>query len=359
MSARDTSRVRAVRSEPVIAPPPGPTVARLIVQQIAFGLGLLGVDGVAVLRRCDLDEAALKRLPERVPFALVVRLFAAMHAVTGEQGFGLRFAAQVLPETWEMLGYVVRSSGTLGDALLRAGRYLRLISDATELSLHVEGKRALLLYRNPYPELALPEITEFVLAVIAIIGRHLSGRNVVPLEVRFTHAEPDDTTLHTQLFGAPVRFRRPHDGLVLDEAVLHLPIGSHDPRLCTLLERQAEQLLARLPEPRRFTRAVQDLLTSEIESGNSSADRVAAHLGLHPKTLRRRLQAEGTSHRRLLESVRRDLAERYLTVSDKTVSEMAFMLGYADPSAFHKAFRRWTGIAPDVYRRRARLAPAR
>jgi AraC-like DNA-binding protein len=145
---------------------------------------------------------------------------------------------------------------------------------------------------------------------------------------------------------------------VFDAALLHLPIGSRDPHLCTLLERQAERLLASLPEPRRFTRAVKGLVASAIEEGNPGAERVAVRLGVHVRTLGRRLRGEGTTYRRLLEEVRREIAERHFTVSDKTVSEVAFSLGYAHASTFHKAFRRWTGTAPDAYRRRVRLDAA-
>ena len=354
MSIRDTSQQASV--QPNGASPTEPTLARVLVQRFALGIGLLEIDAPRVLRRCGLDEAALERLPDRVPYALMRQLYVATQEVSGQTGIGLRLAEQVRPETWEMLGYVIRSSGTLGDALLRAGRYMRLVSDATELGLHVEGERALLLCRTSYPKLALPEVTEFTLAAIATFGRHLSGVDLIPIEVRFAHGAPADVDLHVRMFRAPVRFRSPHDGIVLDAALLNLPIESRDPLLCELLERQVEHVIAALPEPRRFTRAVQGLLETEIVDGNPAAQRIAQRLGVHAKTLARRLRSEGTSHRRLLENVRRELAERYLTVSDKTVSEVAFLLGYADPSAFHKAFRRWTGVAPDGYRRRARVS---
>ena len=353
MSNRDTSQPSAVQHNG--ASPTEPTLARVLVQRFALGLSLLEIDVPRVLRHCGLDEAALERLPDRVPYVLIRQMYLAAQEVSGQHGIGLRVAEQVRPETWEMLGYVIRSSGTLGDALLRAGRYMRLVSDATELGLHVEGERALLLCRTSYAKLALPEVTEFILAAIATFGRHLSGVDLIPIEVRFAHAAPADTALHARVFRAPIRFRSPHDGLVLDAALLNLPIESRDPLLCELLERQVEHVIATLPEPRRFTRAVQDALETAIVDGNPAANRIAARLGVHAKTLARRLRSEGTSHRRLLESVRRELAERYLTVSDKTVSEVAFLLGYADPSAFHKAFRRWTGTAPDGYRRRARM----
>jgi len=357
MSVRDTtapSRSGHRTPEPAAF---GPTVARLLVQGFVRGLEPCGVDASRVLRRCDLDEASLAALPERVPYAVVRRLFLAAAEDSGEQGLGLRLAEHVRLETWEMLGYVIRSSGTLGDALLRAARYLRLLSDAAALSLHVGGERALLLYRNPYLELALPDITEFVVGVIATLGRQLSGHHhLVPLEVRFTHAPPGDMAIHARHFGAPVHFSAPHDGLLFDAALLHYEIGSRDPRLCTLLEQQADRVIRTLPEPRRIAHAVEALIAAGMPDGGASADRVAAQLKLHPKALARRLHTEGTTFRQLLEAVRREAAEGYLTVSDRTVGEVAFLLGYSEQSAFHKAFRRWTGTAPARYRHRAQAS---
>src|SRR5262249_24568674 len=271
MSVQDTttagSRLRHRTPEPCVA---GPTVARLLVQGFVRGLKPCGVDARRVLRSCDLDDASLDALPERVPYTLMRRLFLAASETSGEAGLGLRLAESVRIETWETLGYVLRSSGSLGDALVRAARYVRLLSDAAALSLHVGGQRALLLYRNPYPALALPDITEFVLGVIAALGRQLSGHHLVPLEVRFAHAPPADTPRHARLFDAPVRFAAPHDGLVFDAALLHYEIGSRDPRLCTLLEQQADRAIRTLPEPRRIAFAVEEQIAASMADGETS-----------------------------------------------------------------------------------------
>jgi len=333
-----------------------PRVSRFLVERLVAGLDQLGVDTPAVLRRCRLDGDALARLPERVPYAIFHDLFVALGEVTGERSFGVRLAELGRPEIYDVFGYVLRSSATLGDALLRTGRYLRLVTDAVDFTLHVDGDRALLLHRDSSTAVSHPEAIEFAVAAVAVIARRMTGKALVPIEARFIHDAPADVAHHVRVFGAPVRFRQLQNGLVFPAELLHLEIASRDARLCALLERQAEQLLAALPEAGHYTRRVQELLAEELRGGSPTAARIAKRLAMHPKTLGRRLRLEGTSLQQLLDSVRRGLAERYLIASDTSVSEVAFLLGFADPTAFHKAFKRWTGITPHAFRRRTRFS---
>jgi len=335
----------------------GPTISRFVVERLLGSLGPLHVEAAAILERCHLEPRDVERLPERVPFALMRDLMVAVGEVSGEPSIGLRLAEMSRAEFYEVFGYVLRASATLGDAILRTGRYLRLITDAGQLNLQVEGDRGMILYRDARPELSHPQLVEFMLAVVAVIARQMSGKHLLPVEVRFTHAAAADPSHHAKFFGAPVLFLRPHNALVFSVELLHLPIQSRDSRLCALLERQAEQLLASLPRNGEYSTRVREALAAELRGGNPNADHIAECLGLHPRTLGRRLREEGTSHQALLDELRRDLAERHLTTSDASVGEIACLLGFADTSAFNKAFKRWNGTGPAAYRRRARLSP--
>ena len=181
----------------------------------------------------------------------------------------------------------------------------------------------------------------------------MTGKQLTPIEVRFTHDPPPDMSHHKELFAAPVLFRQPYNGYVFSSALLHMPIVSHDSKLNAELERQAEQMLEHLPKTGDFSRRVQELISAELRGGNPSADNVAAKLGMHPKTLSRRLKSESTSHQQLLDQLRYRLAERYLRQADLSISEVAFLLGYSDTSSFNKAFKRWTGTPPQAFRQKA------
>jgi AraC-like DNA-binding protein len=335
--------------------PDAPTVARVIVQRLMAGLETLGVELAPVLARCGLDDRPAANLPDRVPHALVRDIFAAVRELTGERAIGVRLAELVEPEFYDVFGYVVKASATLGEALARTERYLRLLGDGFVFSLHAEGPRALLLCHSTFPALTPPESVELMLGAVTVIARRVSGRDLVPFEVRFAHDAPPDLSHHARLFQAPIVFGSVHDGLLFSPAVLELPTRSGDLRLCRLLERQADQLLTALPEVGRYARRVREMIAEELSAGTATAARIARRLAMHPRTLARRLRGEGTTLRKLLDAVRSDLACRHLAASQLTIAEIADRLGFSDATAFNKAFRRWTGNTPKAFRRRARL----
>jgi AraC-like DNA-binding protein len=120
----------------------------------------------------------------------------------------------------------------------------------------------------------------------------------------------------------------------------------------------AEERLAELPEAAATTQRVRVLASRELSGGEPTAEHVASLLHMSRRTLARRLEQEGTSFRSIMDDLRRGLAERYLALDDLGMSEIAVLLGFSDPAAFHRAFRRWCGQSPSEYRREHRLAAA-
>src|SRR5262249_2085518 len=151
-----------------------------------------------------------------------------------------------------------------------------------------------------------------------------------PIEVRFKHPAPGDTSEHARFFRAPVRFSAETNELVCDPAVLALPIVKADSGLRTVLERHAEDLLAKYPRPDLLVESVRSLIRKELNGGNPSLERVSNQLGLSARTLQRRLREHGTSYHGLLDQMRRDLAVRYVKQPDLAICEMAYLLGFSE-----------------------------
>jgi AraC-like DNA-binding protein len=150
-----------------------------------------------------------------------------------------------------------------------------------------------------------------------------------------------------------VEYRRAQDALILESTTLLRPLPRFDGGLAEVLDREVETRLSALPRRESVARKAQALMRAELMAeGAPSVDGVAAQLGMPVRTLSRRLRSEGSSFQSVLDGLRLDLADRFLVDSTMTVSEVALALGYSDPSAFNKAFRRWTGQAPHAYRRR-------
>ncbi len=147
-----------------------------------------------------------------------------------------------------------------------------------------------------------------------------------------------------------MHFSAAHDALYLPKAALALPMRSPDATLCQLVERHAEQLLGALPETAGIVAQVQRVLSERLRHGEASIDAIAPRLGMSRRTLQRQLTQAGTRYRDVLSALRRGLAEQYLRHSQIRSEEVALLLGYADTTSFHRAFREWTGQTPGAFR---------
>jgi AraC-like DNA-binding protein len=324
-----------------------------MVTRLIAALERLGVATPAVLAAAGMTLNSTALEDQSVSLRVLYDLWEGAETTCGA-GIGVRVGQNVQPETYEVFGHVLSSSASLGDALVRATRFARIVADTFELSLHVEGQLATVLLRPTHPELLHPRDIEFILSAAVTIARKITAEGLAPGEVRFTHAAPRDVSHHEQAFEAPVKFNQPHNALVFDSELLHLPVVGRDEQLCAQFSRQASRMLAGSGQAGRLSRRVQELVSAELRGGNPTIEGIADKLGMHSKTLSRRLKDEGTSHRQLLEAVRYELSDRYLRQRGLSVSEIAFLLGYSDTSAFIKAFKRWSGVTPETYREQLR-----
>jgi AraC-like DNA-binding protein len=325
--------------------------SRKILVNLTRALTVLGFDALAVLRGCGLAPEDLERSDggdARMPVEVLTRFWSSAVAVTGDDGIGVRLAALARIDGFGVLGDAARASGTLGEALLKTARYLKLWNEAIGLSLLVEGERALVSYRSLSPEPRHHGEGDATMTILLVLSRELAGKDLAPDETCFAHPEPADGSPYREVFGDSARFDCPAYSLVFPAEILTLPIiasGLKPGEASPSTTARAEE---------SFSRRVLDLLTAELRGGNPMIENIAAQLKMHPRTLARRLRDEGTSHSELLDSLRRELAERYVSATDHDMIEVAFLLGFSDASAFHKAFKRWYGAGPFAFRRRSR-----
>jgi AraC-like DNA-binding protein len=180
-----------------------------------------------------------------------------------------------------------------------------------------------------------------------VFGGQMRGAPILPLAVDFRHAAPADASEHARLFGVSPRFGVEVNAIEFDRATIEQPLASADPALSSVIERHAEALLAARPEPAETTaNRVRRLLGAMLGEGEVSLAGAASRLRMSERSLQRRLAAEGVSFDAVLDELRRDLALRYLADARLAIAEVAYLLGYSEPSAFHRAFKRWTGETP-------------
>jgi len=303
-----------------------------------------------VLATFGVERAALDDVDARLPASVDVALWAEAPRLSGDDCFGLHAAERVRPGAFDVLGYTLRLSPTVGGAFQRLVRYHRLLHDQSEMRLRVHGREARLSFQL-FPEGTPRQQAEFSLAVFLLFVRQATGEDVIPRVAEFSHVEPADVSEHRRIFRAPLRFRRPRPVLVLPRPALDLPLLQADLGLLALLEKQVGALMMRLPPGEGLLDRVRRVVAEQLCGGDPTVERVAREMGTSPRTLHRRMQEAGTSFRMVVDGLRQDLARRYLGDQHLAIAEAAYLLGFSEASAFHRSFKRWTGQTPSEYRR--------
>ncbi|MDP2310226.1 MAG: AraC family transcriptional regulator [Pseudomonadota bacterium] len=328
-----------------------------IVALVAYAK-MRGADLAPTLAELGLARLDLTNPESRVELPASDHLWNHAAALSGDADFGLSFAGRMDLDAFHLVGHLAASSRTLGHAIERIVAFSRLLHDAgrTEIA-RLDGERTAFFPGcrglTPPPS---RHIAEFSTASVVLLARLITGEpGWCPVEVRFQHAAPLTHAAHTRLFGVAPVFGAPETLLVLDPRALALPVRVSRPSAVgQYLEGYARTLLARLPEAKDDApAAVRRALLTGLTQGRVGVDDIAARLGTTPRTLQRRLAAEGTGFAALLDEVRREVAERYLGDPALPLAEISFLLGFGDPSNFQKAFRRWTGTSPGAWRERA------
>lgn len=317
-----------------------------------------GVPASELLAAAGLDPQSLIASDGRVPAEAALRLWRAAAGLCGDPGFGLSLVDDLHPYYVTGLGFAVQGSATFGDALHRLARFFALVNQQAELELVDDGRlvRVRLVVRAELGVEELRHPVECLLAVLLWTGRRATGAALQPVAVAFRHAAPAELAAHERAFGIAPRFEQPWDELVLARAALATPHRSPSRELLALAERRLQRQLAELPPVEAFAARVRRMLREELSLGEPTLARLAARLRVSERTMQRRLSSEGTSIQALLDEARREISLRRLAESNQSIGEISFLLGFAGVSAFHRAFKRWTGSTPAAYRQSRPLA---
>jgi AraC-like DNA-binding protein len=267
---------------------------------------------------------------DRMPIAVALELMRGGIEITGDPNIGLKAAAEVERGDYGVLEYVARSAPTIGAATEVLGRYLALVNDALRFTHEVKDGRAIIRFEST---IVLPRSSaDFQSAAFFWATRLLMDEQsaAVPVDIWFEHAQPDDISEYKTIFGDnKVLFGMPNNGFTFPAELLEAPLPSADDKLHALIRKHADGLIAELPRAQSFTQKVRELLLKELED-------------------------EGTTFKDLLDDLRKSLSLRYVGSTDLGLSEIAFLLGFSQSAAFHRAFKRWTAQTPLEYRRARR-----
>jgi len=311
----------------------------------------LGVPRAELLREARLREEQLRDPDARVPRSAIVRLWRAVGARVPDSALGLRYGAEVRLQDVGLVGYVMAFSRTVGAALTRLTRYDRILSETLAVTLD-PMEHATWVRVDVEPELrAFRPAADFRLAALLAGCREIAAAPLVPLAVELPYRRPADVHEYERFYRAPLEFGALGTAFLLRNEDLARPVRSSDETLSGYLDRLAEQTLTALGGQDTLQDRVRAALFSELSEGVPSLDHVGRGLGMSGRTLQRELRQEGTTFAAVLTKLRQDMAPSLLRDGQLAVAEVAFLLGYQDPRAFQRAFRRWSGRSPRSFRR--------
>lgn len=335
---------RASRESP--GPPPMQPVRDLRAFLDAFGR--LGYEAGDLLAAAGLKPSDLEDPDGLVPCTATGALVCRAQERRPLPNMALRLALETPVGAYPLLDYLVVSSDTVGQGFGELVRYLRITGSPVVLEIFADEDPVRVAASSP----GIPFAVEYLLALSVLhIGRETDGRlRVASLE--FAH-RLDDVREFERALRCPVRAQAGWSGLLLSAASWRLPLRRRDAALKDMLERQAKEAVARSKGGSGAAFEVGRLLVTRLAGRDTRLQAVARQLGTSARTLQRKLAAEGASYHALVEKARRRAAEGYLAEPTLSVGEIGYLLGYSEPAAFHRAFRRWHRMTPAAYRQRA------
>lgn len=310
-----------------------------------------GMDPLPLLDEAGLAPGMVADPQSRVPVRSQIQFLNLVDRALRDELLGFHLARAFEPREMGLLYYVVASSATIGEGVRRLARFSSLVHDGTQIVASFQGELRLALRYIGVPRRSDRHQAECWITAILELLRRLTGKRLVPLSVRFVHERQEVPRELVRYFGVLPEFESPVDEILFDAEVESMPEVTADPFLNRLLLKFCEDALRYRPRVRgTFRAAVENAVVPDLPHGEVSADRIARRLGMSRRTFARKLAAEGLTFSELLDELRLDLARRYLADPERPISKIAWLLGYREPSAFSRAFRRWTGQSPRAAR---------
>lgn len=311
----------------------------------------LGGDPAPFLKRFGLREGVEREDDAFVPLEAVLRILTTSADELDCPAFGLRMVRWQGLAILGPVAVIARNSDTVQEALGAIARHLYVHSPGLKLQAEPQGTGAGVRFIYEVVEPSAPDARqgyELSMANVVLFLHLLGGPDARLSTMSFLHEQMGSTAEYVETFGCPVRFGQDWCGFEIPADLAARPIDSADPETRRIATKYLEATY--LPATSTMTERVAELARRLLPTGHCNADAIADQLGVHERTLRRHLTAEGTGCHEVIDRERRALAARYLADPRLQIGQVAALLGYAEQSTLNRACRRWFGTTPRAYR---------
>lgn len=310
----------------------------------------LGYEPEAILTSSGFKIEQFEDPDTKISFLAGSQLLAQCVEITGCKNFGFLLGLHAEPSHLGIAGFLLKSAPNVNAALNSLVKYLDLHDQGGMVIIQTNENTTMFEYTINLPDIeAADQIYDLSIVTACNIMRALCGKNWNPEEVFLTRKQPDDLTPYKLFFQAPIRFNADESAIIFNKGWLDHKVPSADPLLQHYLQKEAEELQhSQLEE---FVGTLQGLLHECLLNQQCSAVKIAKQLGIHERTMHRRLKLHGTNFRHELEQTRFSISRQLLVETNESIINIAISLGYSHSSAFSRAFKQWSGKTPHQWRK--------
>jgi AraC-like DNA-binding protein len=312
----------------------------------------VGLDIEPLLKKSGLSVRQAKNSHFRIAVKNQIKFLNLVADAIPDEFLGVHLAECVDLRDLGLLYYVLASSSTLGDVLQRFSRYSAIHNEGIQITYRESNNKVSMIFNHlGVARLNDRHQIEFFVVTLLRLCRQLTSRNLAPTAIKFIHHRRKLPPKLKSLFGCNVGFGSGFDDIAYAQSLKNTEVVNGDPYLNTLLVKYCEEALSnRRVGSNTWQLKVENAIAPLLPHGQAAMPEIAQRLGVTQRTLARRLASEGHTFGEILDRLRLDLAKRYLQDHDLNISEVAWLLGYQETSAFYHAFKRWTGKTPTQVR---------
>lgn len=314
-----------------------------------------GLDVGPALKLARIDPELIRAPRARVPALAFARLWIELAELMDDEFFGMD-THPMRRGTFNLMSHAVLDCHTLEHALRRVVSFLRLVMDDIHGELRREGETAMLILHDHGVMRRLFAYGTWLIPVHGL-ACWLVRRRIPLLELSFRASAPEDESDYRMRFCDNVHFNAPLSFIRFESHYLDLRITQDSSSLTSFLNEAPANVLVKYRNDDSISARVRRQLRGQPPEAWPELESLALTLGMSNSTLQRRLQDDGMTYQRLKDDLRRDIAIDLLSAASLTVAEVAAQVGFQETSAFHRAFKKWTGVSPGAYRRHADGAP--
>ena len=314
---------------------------------------LQGASMSTLLAQAGIDPMLLTDPNTRIALPLFQKLWRLAVQATNNPALGLAMGQIAAPSTGGVVAYVMMHCPTIKVAIEKYTRYQDLICQGTECFLQTQGQQVFMGTRIVTPTITEhQQVLDSELAILYTALKNLSASRFKLEAVYFEYDQPADTLPYKEAFdGAPVHFNKAQSGLLFNAEQLSLPVINADPAMGQMFMAVANQALEALNGQEPISNKVRRYLVDQLKGHEPNLEHTAQHFAMSARNLQLKLSQEGTNFKDLLDGIRKEMATRHLRQKHSTLTDIAFLLGFSEASAFSRSFKRWTGLSPMQWRK--------